>query len=72
MAFGATPSGENVIGCKWVYKIKRKADGDIERYKARLVAKGFKQRYGVDYEDTFNPVVKAIIVRLILSITMLR
>ncbi|XP_012700229.1 uncharacterized protein LOC105914105 [Setaria italica] len=46
--------GRNVIGCKWVYKIKRKSDGTLDRYKARLVAKGFKQRYGVDYEDTFT------------------
>jgi hypothetical protein len=38
--------GKNIIGCKWVYKIKRKVDGTIDRYKARLVAKGFRQRYG--------------------------
>jgi hypothetical protein len=46
--------GRNVVGCKWVYKIKRKQDGSLDRYKARLVAKGFKQRYGIDYEDTFR------------------
>jgi histone deacetylase 1/2 len=64
--------GQNIIDCKWVYKVKRKADGTVDRYKARLVAKGFKQRYGIDYEDTFSPVVKAATIRLVLSIAMSR
>jgi hypothetical protein len=64
--------GINIIDCKWVYKIKRRADGSLDRYKARLVAKGFKQRYGIDYEDNFSPVVKASIIRVILSVAVSR
>ncbi|XP_071681765.1 uncharacterized protein [Lolium perenne] len=64
--------GNNLIDCKWVYRIKRKADGTIDRYKARLVAKGFKQRYGIDYEDTFSHVVKAATIRLVLALSVSR
>jgi histone deacetylase 1/2 len=64
--------GKNIVGCKWVYKIKRKADGTVDRYKARLVAKGFKQRYDIDYEETFSPVVKAATIILVLSIAVSR
>lgn len=64
--------GRNIIDCKWVYKMKRKVDGTLDRYKAHLVAKGFKQRYGIDYEDTFSPVVKAVTIRMVLSIAVSR
>jgi hypothetical protein len=53
-----------------VYKIKHKADDTIDHYKARLVAKGFKQRYGIEYEDTFSLVVKIATIRIILSIAV--
>ena len=43
------PNGKKTVGCKWVFSIKHKADGSIERYKARLVAKGYTQTYGIDY-----------------------
>lgn len=64
--------GSNIIDCKWVYRIKRKVDGSLDKYKARLIAKWFKQRYGIDYEDTFSPVIKPATIRTILSIVVSR
>lgn len=58
----------NVIGCKWIYRIKTKPDGSVDRYKARLVVKGFHQRPGVNYDETFSLVIKPTMVRLILFI----
>ena len=60
------------IGCKWVYKVKYKVDGTLDKYKACLVAKGFKQPYGLNYDDTFSPVVKTVTVHLDLSIVVSR
>jgi hypothetical protein len=52
------PSGRKLIICKWVYRTKSASDGHISIYKARLVAKGFQQVHGIDYDETFAPVVK--------------
>ena len=65
-----SPPGKNIVGCKWVFKLKKNSDGNISRYKARLVAKGFHQQYGIDFAETFSPMVKPPIVRLILALTV--
>jgi histone deacetylase 1/2 len=66
----AKPSDVNIIGCKWVYKLKHKPDESIDRYKDRLVAKGYHQTLGLDYFETFSPIVKVATIHIILTIAL--
>ena len=62
------PSGKRLVSNKWVFKIKTRADGSVERYKARLVARGFSQQKGVDYNETYAPVTTAETLRTMLAV----
>lgn len=61
-------SATNIVRCKWVYRTKFNPDGTVDKLKARIVAKGFNQRPGVDFKETFNPVIKPVTLHLILSL----
>lgn len=62
------PPGKHAVGCMWVFHLKFRADGPLERYKARLVVLGNKQVGGEDYDETFAPVAKMTTVRTFLQI----
>ena len=66
------PPGSNIVTGKWIWTHKRRADGTLERYKARWVLRGFTQGPGVDYDETFSPVVKPATVRTVLSLALTR
>ena len=62
------PKGKNIVHSKWIFTLKYKVDGSLDRHKARLVAKGYTQTYRVEYQETFAPVEKMNNVRILLSL----
>ena len=66
------PIDKHCIGCKWVYNLKYKPNGTMDKYKARLVAKSYTQQIGIDFLDTFSPVAKLISVRVLLAVIKVR
>jgi hypothetical protein len=66
------PKDKKAIRCKWVYKVKHNADGSVNIYKARLVAKGYAQTYGIDYDETYSLIVKMIIVKVIITMAIIK
>ncbi len=61
------PKDKKKIGCKWVYKIKHNVNGFMSKYKARLVAKGYVQTYSINYEETYSPIAKMTIAKIIIA-----
>ncbi|KZV26892.1 hypothetical protein F511_17747, partial [Dorcoceras hygrometricum] len=63
-------SWASTLTVKWVYKAKKNANGEVERYKERLVAKGYKQKHGVDYDEVFAPVARLETIRLLITLEL--
>ncbi|KAL0551795.1 hypothetical protein IC582_010884 [Cucumis melo] len=64
------PKGHKTVGCKWVFTLKYRADGTIDRHKVKLVAKGFIQTYVIDYSETFSPIANLNTIRVLLSVAV--
>jgi hypothetical protein len=65
------PENRKVVGCKWVYKLKKGVDDKVDKYKARLVEKGYSQKEGIDFHEIFSPVVKLVSIRIVLALVAL-
>ena len=65
------PDNKNVVGCRWIFKVKRKADNTIDRFKARLVAQGYTQGQGVDFNEVFAAVACFATIRTVLALSTL-
>jgi len=66
----STPTDAMVVGHRWVFTLKYRPDGSVDRYKARLVAKGYSQTYGIDYFETFSSVVRLNSIWILFSIVV--
>ena len=66
------PPNKKTIGCKWVYKVKYKSDGSVERYKSWLVAKVFTQKERIDYTETFCPIAKMVSIKCLLVVATIK
>ena len=64
------PKGRKPFTCKWVFKTKTDADGEVERYKAQLVAQGFSQKFGTDYNETCGPLVRLEAIRTLIAMSV--
>ena len=62
------PPSQSIVDCRWVYKIKTKANGSIKQYTAHLVAKGFTQEYGIDYDETFAHITRLTSVKCLIAV----
>ncbi|GMI76426.1 cysteine-rich RLK (RECEPTOR-like protein kinase) 8 [Hibiscus trionum] len=66
----ALPLSRKLVGCKWMFKVKRKPDDSVERLKARLVAKGYSHNAGCDFRETYSPVVRSSTIKTVLATTV--
>jgi len=66
----SAPTDAVVVGCRWVFALKYRPDGSVDRYKVRLVANSYTQTYGIDYFETFSPVAKMNSIRIMFSIVV--
>jgi Reverse transcriptase (RNA-dependent DNA polymerase) len=64
------PPDAHTIGCKWPFKIKKKTNDSIQRYKARLVTKRYNKKEGLNYFDTFSPMIKPTTIKIVLTIAL--